>query len=105
MLKHLFWIAPSLAIVLFMSWFLNREQVADMRVDEAAFDRDFAAAQQFMSRSPAERQHYAKQQQAAQARYSTAIIEQKEQRDNMRAQDKDVRESAQQLKNELKGGK
>jgi isopenicillin N synthase-like dioxygenase len=105
MIKHIFWVAPVAVIVIVMAWFLNREQVADMRVDEASFDTSFAAGREFAATSKEEKAYYKKSRLAAQSRYSTAVVGQEQNRLEMKEQAAGVSSAAKELAAELDGGR
>lgn len=102
LLKHTFWVAPVAIVVLFLSWYLNREHVADMRTDEAAFDRDFYASKMSMSRNKEDRDLNRGLMLQAQARYSSAAAEQKNQRDRLRSVDTGVHSAVSEIAEQIK---
>ena len=102
LLKHTFWVAPLAMVVLFLSWYLNREHVADMRTDDAAFDRDFYASKMSMSRSKEDRDLNRGLMLKAQGRYSSAAAEQKNQQERLRSVDTDVNSAVSGIAKQIK---
>ena len=75
--------APVLALVIYLSFGMLREHNQEQRADEASFDRSFAKSQEFMAKTPKEKQFYRQEAQIAQSRYSSESIKAKAERDKM----------------------
>ena len=72
--KHILWIAPVAALVIALSFFLNRENHEEMKSIDAEFNRDWNEAQQSFARNdPAQAAKHAKRAEAAQRQYSSSV--------------------------------
>jgi hypothetical protein len=75
MFKVLGLTVPAVAIIILLTYHQQREHIAKMDTDSAAFDRDFAQSRASLAKSPEEKAIYQKQAKAAQSDYSSSRSE------------------------------
>ncbi|WP_281184735.1 hypothetical protein [Trichlorobacter lovleyi] len=105
MIKHVFWIAPLGIIILVITWSLTRESQVEMKVQDAAYERDWNEGMVTFAKTKKDRQRLEQRAVAAQSRYSSAMVEQAEKSQEMKQHEGSINQAVKDLDSELANGR
>jgi len=101
-----FWIAPLGVVILLVTFYLFRAGETDMRVQDTAFDRDWNEQMSVINKrhNPKLAGHNERRAVEAQSRYSSALQEQADSRNQMQQQENDINQAVKDINSKLNGG-
>lgn len=106
--KHIFWIAPVSAVVIFITFMMLQKHDVEMQTDSTEFDRDWNESMATFAKTDANKQKYLARAAVKQQQLSSAQIDLAAERNKMKLNEKQMDKAIEDIDKQLQeqeGGK